>query len=257
MAFCSVLEFVSTLSISKVATTPSLEAILAASCTISVLFPTTATPALVRAKIVKTAKANSDANAANPPDSSHPGTMDSTPAPASPAATTRVSPNSLAPEAKASVAASPNNTSSDPATRLSIPDPSAIIDDADSKTPPIVPPSIEDDPNSEAANVVAVVLANVAPPRAEVMEPNAVVAVAVVRLTAAADVDVVAATVLLVLPDKMPPLDVDVAASVDVAAPLIVAALPAARLPPVAATVRMQGSNDDDVSKVLCGNCKK
>mmetsp|Transcript_4888 Transcript_4888/g.12267 ORF Transcript_4888/g.12267 Transcript_4888/m.12267 type:complete len:232 (-) Transcript_4888:978-1673(-) len=77
--------------------------------------------AVSKTKTANTANANSDANAASPPETSQLGSMDNTPTPASPAATAMESTTSPIPAtaspdapAMASAVASPNNASSAP-----------------------------------------------------------------------------------------------------------------------------------------------
>jgi len=169
--------------------------------------------------MANTANANSEANAASPPETNQPGNMDNTPTPASPAATAMESAASPIPADIASVAASPISISSVPPNIVpGIVDPSAIVvaEEVDSNMAPNpAAPCAEEDPNSVTATLPAAVV------------------VAVNPIEVAARPADVAATVV---PAELPPVPADVAAIVEVAAPPTAAVLATAIDPPVVAT---------------------
>ncbi len=237
--------------------TISFESFDTASLTISLAALPPAWSITNRANI---AKANSEANAARPPDSNQLGTSDRAPAPASPAATNSVSatsptPATLSPAEDniASVVASPSSKSSVPDMAFVIADvvvdPSARIEVLDNdevvvSNAALIPadPSNDEDPISLAIIVPA-------PPATVVTDvvvarDDAIVPKAVAPLATPLPADVVAAVDAAVL--------AELAAVVAVVAVVVVddAAIPDAAVPPIAAE-RAAAIDPPDVAAIL------
>mmetsp|Transcript_29137 Transcript_29137/g.47259 ORF Transcript_29137/g.47259 Transcript_29137/m.47259 type:complete len:404 (+) Transcript_29137:320-1531(+) len=201
------------------------------------ILPAALPPACRKMINANTPNANSDANAASPPDNNQLGTIDKAPAPASPAATNSVSATSPTPATLSLAADNMASVAASPTSKSSVPDRAVVIadDDPSVRTEEAIPvPSNDDEPISlatiPAPPIVVVVALD------EAIVPNAVALLATLRPAAVDPAVAEAAAAAEVAVDEVVAVDVVVAAIPEAAVvPPIAAERAAAIVPPDAA----------------------